>query len=152
MAPLRPRRGESWPVVREPRRVGALQSPIVPSAHAAPVRSTTTVGRWLMRKTMATVVVLGLVWIGYTAWPPARHLRCVVSSSSARRARHSGPSSRAPRPRARCGQRQGTSGTVVVGATDAVAVSTNWFCHTTYATAILSPSSEFKILLRFLDH
>ena len=22
-----------------------------------------------MRKTMATVVVLGLVWIGYTAWP-----------------------------------------------------------------------------------
>ncbi len=23
-----------------------------------------------MRKTMATVVVLGLVWIGYTAWPP----------------------------------------------------------------------------------
>jgi hypothetical protein len=24
--------------------------------------------------------------------------------------------------------------------------------HTTYATAILSPSSEFKILLRFLDH
>jgi hypothetical protein len=32
-----------------------------------------------MRKTMATVVVLGLVWIGYTAWPLARHLRCVVS-------------------------------------------------------------------------
>ena len=31
--------------------------------------------------------------------------------------------------------RQGTSGTVVVGATDAVAVSTNCFCHTTYAAA-----------------
>jgi hypothetical protein len=27
-----------------------------------------------------------------------------------------------------------------------------FFCHTTYATATLSPSSEFKILLRFLDH
>ena len=44
--------------------------------------------------------------------------------------------------RARCGQRQGTSGTVLVGATDAVAVSTNCFCHTTYATAILKPIVE----------
>jgi hypothetical protein len=37
------------------------------------------------------------------------------------------------------GKAQGTSGTVVVGATDAVAVSTNCFCHTTYATANSEP-------------
>jgi hypothetical protein len=112
--------------------------PLLPSTHSVDRRLTAQYAppaSIVMRKTIATVIILGLVWIGYTSWPiydpigavtrygdprcanrdAARVLRCGtrVAHESSCRCLHSAHRSQHQSARAKCGRCLGIADPIV---------------------------------------